>query len=486
MKKRMKEGTKILTILAIIAVMMTIISPGGEVAQAGGPWYVAPAGNDANDCLTPATACKTIGAAIGKAGSGDTINVAAGTYDERLHIQEPVNLIGAGRSVTTITTSSAGEYLILVGENTPVTFSDGMTIEGFTLTSTALIGDSDLIMLRASGPNSTNRIVIRNNVFDCVDQDVSVKGIETRSGGGTAHFLIENNEFINECRYGMWFNSAINGEIKGNTFTDAKYTALALCTSDLDQIHDMDIVDNTILRSGVAQHGSVWSSGMHIGSTVYNMNITGNTVADGYDYGIVIHDRRTTDLSNVHINCNNMYNNPDGFLNEVDVAVDAEYNWWGDASGPSGQGTGTGDPVSANVDYDPWLSEPVGDVCPPPPVIQVEIDIKPGSDPNCINENDHGVIPVAILSTPTFDAPTTVDPESVRLGSLEVKMAGKSGKYLAHSEDVNGDGLADLVVQIADADGQLEAGNGEATLSGLLTDGTPFEGTDTICIVPPE
>ena len=39
----------------------------------------------------------------------------------------------------------------------------------------------------------------------------------------------------------------------------------------------------------------------------------------------------------------------------------------------------------------------------------VEIDVKPGSDPNSINcTNNHGVIPVAILSSVDFDA-TTVD-----------------------------------------------------------------------------
>ena len=34
----------------------------------------------------------------------------------------------------------------------------------------------------------------------------------------------------------------------------------------------------------------------------------------------------------------------------------------------------------------------------------VAIDIKPGSDPNCFNNDGHGVIPVAILSSTDFDA----------------------------------------------------------------------------------
>ncbi|MGH7427001.1 MAG: hypothetical protein ACREJ4_01340, partial [Candidatus Methylomirabilaceae bacterium] len=40
----------------------------------------------------------------------------------------------------------------------------------------------------------------------------------------------------------------------------------------------------------------------------------------------------------------------------------------------------------------------------PPPFIEVDIDIKPGSDPNSINLGDQGRIPLAILTTATFNA----------------------------------------------------------------------------------
>ena len=46
----------------------------------------------------------------------------------------------------------------------------------------------------------------------------------------------------------------------------------------------------------------------------------------------------------------------------ADSPVDATNNWWGDASGPSGKGFGTGDAVSDYVDYSPWTGfEPLSD-----------------------------------------------------------------------------------------------------------------------------
>jgi hypothetical protein len=111
----------------------------------------------------------------------------------------------------------------------------------------------------------------------------------------------------------------------------------------------------------------------------------------------------------------------------------------------------------------------------------VTIDIKPGSYPNSINLGSHGLVAVAILSR------TDINPDTVSFAGAGVAVRGNGKKDLAHEEDVNGDGLIDLVLQIETEN--LDPGviqDGVAILSGRTYGGTEVEGSDTIVIVPPE
>ena len=115
--------------------------------------------------------------------------------------------------------------------------------------------------------------------------------------------------------------------------------------------------------------------------------------------------------------------------------------------------------------------------------VPIAIDIKPGSDTNSINVGSAGVIPVAILSTADFDA-LTVDPTSVSLAGASVKLVGKSDKYLCHQEDVNIDGLIDLVCQVYTAQFMIDEGETTAILEAKTLDGTKLRGEDFIRVVP--
>jgi hypothetical protein len=117
-----------------------------------------------------------------------------------------------------------------------------------------------------------------------------------------------------------------------------------------------------------------------------------------------------------------------------------------------------------------------------PSVLAVDIDIKPGSDPNCFNVNGRGVVPVAILGSGTFDV-ANVDQTTLSFGGLAVRVRGNHYPQ-CNGEYVNGDGFLDLVCQFEDDAGAWTAGEESATLSGQLLDSTPIEGSDTICLVP--
>ena len=119
-----------------------------------------------------------------------------------------------------------------------------------------------------------------------------------------------------------------------------------------------------------------------------------------------------------------------------------------------------------------------------PLVLNVPLDIKPGSDPNSINCNNHnGVIPVAILTTEDFDA-TTVDHTTVTFeGGSETHVNRTSGEPRRHEEDVDDDGDTDLVFHFRLLNTNLTCDSTEGTLTGETFDGMAIEGVDSVRVV---
>ena len=78
---------------------------------------------------------------------------------------------------------------------------------------------------------------------------------------------------------------------------------------------------------------------------------------------------------------------------------------------------------------------------------EVEIDIKPNSDPSSIGCRSKGSIPVAVLGSSTFDA-TEIDSDTVVFGVTGTKTGEvhqKKGSAKRHVEDYNDDGFADMI-----------------------------------------
>jgi hypothetical protein len=129
-----------------------------------------------------------------------------------------------------------------------------------------------------------------------------------------------------------------------------------------------------------------------------------------------------------------------------------------------------------------WFLTPVSVFGEFPPTgvncVNVNIDVKPTSDPPAINPTSQGRIPVAILSSATLNATTIVAP-SLTFGHSGTEHSVASCKI----EDVNGDGLLDLLCLFETPKANFQTGDNIALLSGRTTNGTRIIGTDSIIVV---
>jgi hypothetical protein len=127
------------------------------------------------------------------------------------------------------------------------------------------------------------------------------------------------------------------------------------CTVTNNEIHSMGLTYADTKGTAGVGDGVYYNSGIIIGSNWLNNNLkpTGTTVT----------------CNSIHDNCWGLYVRDYATLSLMDpivLSVTAEYNWWGDVSGPYDPSDdtatgglynpdGVGDHVSDYVDYDPWI-----------------------------------------------------------------------------------------------------------------------------------
>jgi hypothetical protein len=304
----------------------------------------------------------TIEAAVSVANSGDTINVAAGTYNE--------GIIGIDKD------------LDIVGATTP----SKPTINPIMDTGTANdIGSGGRGWFQI---HNSATVTFENLVFDGTGKNIyTAVHYHGNSAGGT----VENCDFMN-IRYSLYLGRGINNygqhvEVLDCTFTNIERigvftfnpsasTLIKDCTyagkgtgDGLDYGIEFGgggsgTVDGCDISActGVAESDGSTSAGIlattyyaaGTSATVVNSILTGNSdgIAVGYS---------DTDATELTAHCNDISGNIEyGISNVGTVEVDAENNWWGDCSGPTHltNPSGTGDKVSDNVDFDPWSFTP--------------------------------------------------------------------------------------------------------------------------------
>ncbi len=264
----------------------------------GGPWYVDGSVAASGDGLSWLTAKKTIGEGITAASDGDTINVAAGTYNEHVVTTIGVKLIGSGSGVTTIAPSSL-QPVLLKGWDLTVRPLDGFRLQGFTLVT----ADENHALLAGSG---------------------------TPDGAYYTTNLELDDIVVNGGQRGIGLNS-----VGGAAFTNVH---LSNISSSGEGALELTGVSDLLCEEGSFENNDI---GVRLQPT------GAGDIGAGYGPN-----------DNIQLHCCDFSGNCKAIEN-LDIAtttiIDARRNWWGHESGPSGEGSGSGDSISTNVDFSSWL-----------------------------------------------------------------------------------------------------------------------------------
>ena len=112
-----------------------------------------------------------------------------------------------------------------------------------------------------------------------------------------------------------------------------------------------------------------------------------------------------------------------------------------------------------------------------------EINLKPGSNPNCLNTSAGGLNPVAILGSASFDVTTVVVSTVTFAGASAVRC---NVEDVSPHEGDTPDGFADLVCHFKRSEMQEVPPGGcvELTLTAQTTSGESIEATDIACGPP--
>ncbi|HEY0394416.1 MAG TPA: hypothetical protein VGD01_07955 [Candidatus Elarobacter sp.] len=362
------------------------ITPSGQaraISSVGGP-----------TCNVPAN-YPTIQAAVNAPGCA-TINVAPGSYTENVTIARALTLRGAqaGRDARA---PRGSESVINGGAGPNITISaNNVTVDGFTLNGPVSQGTAAIVMMGANTGEAIKDNVVNNpgraasfNTSNTLFFQNLVKATPTAGDGFQANtspvqnVLLAENAFVGPPS--ALYNADItiiegqsNIVIAGNKST-ADGTLVALFKTS----HAL-VLGNTVKGDG-------HSSAIYVGGGNSNIVVDCNTVSfagtgvnvaddfgDGANSAVTIvgndlHDNTSgvkvgptavAAINTVVANRNRLtHNSSFGVNNLSTVNVNATNNWWGASNGPGPVATGSGDRVTANVTYAPWLRSPSGATC---------------------------------------------------------------------------------------------------------------------------
>ena len=187
-------------------------------------------------------------------------------------------------------------------------------------------------------------------VADNEIEDAGYLGLDATGGDVT----VTNNDINETASGGIVLDASFNATVQRNTVTNAGGEGIGISAFDDVTIEDnfLDNIqnDNTYFYSGgIVVETTDPLTGEVTENQVQNVSNAAGVRVDDFDDG---------DVSGLSVTANNIVDNDDGLEADTVDELDATENWWGNDSGPSGDGSGTGDSVSGNVDFEPWLDAP--------------------------------------------------------------------------------------------------------------------------------
>ncbi|UCH50774.1 MAG: right-handed parallel beta-helix repeat-containing protein, partial [Chloroflexota bacterium] len=143
----------------------------------------------------------------------------------------------------------------------------------------------------------------------------------------------------------------LTAHIEGIGGNDAEEAARAATNNEDEDDDEARVAAMNAATNGVDLHDGIYVDDVEDDSTLV---ISRNTISGNARHGVVIDTMAKANQVTVSP-CNLIFGNPDfGLLNESGLMINGELNWWGAVNGPSGEGPGSGDKVSTDVDFEPW------------------------------------------------------------------------------------------------------------------------------------
>jgi parallel beta-helix repeat protein len=282
------------------------------------------------------------------------------------------NVIQNAGQAGILTGLGSGDTNLLIAGNTVITANPGIVVSSSvtaTITNNQVSGGSIGIQVA----NSSKVVVISNTtsnngdgiLVDSNSSHVTVTNNAASSAGNgfritnSSAVTVTANQATNSTT-GFFVDNGSNAVALFNNQAQSLNTGVRVGSGATNVTLASNTVDGTALSLELQNSSHVVITGNTLINSGLGFSITngaGNLVTATFNVitstgGVLFNSGGNA--SGLLLRRNNLANNT-GITNTAAGTLNAECNWYGAVSGPSGVGNGSGTPVSTGVDFNPWL-----------------------------------------------------------------------------------------------------------------------------------